>query len=144
MTTFSQARGLQVVSTSTAATVGKVDGLLVDPVSRRVVALTLKKSAGGDVLRWSDLTAFGTDAVTVSGEDRLGSADEQLSRLGDKHHHPLGKRVLSADGDELGKLSDVEFDPGSGEVTGLVLDTGPIAGARLLGIGTYAVVVTAG
>ena len=140
MTTFLEAKGRQVVSTSTADTVGKVDRLLVDPARRRVVAVALKKAG---LLRWRDLTAFGADAVTVASADLLVESDADVDRFAGKEHDPVGKRVLTSAGDELGKVADVEFDPETGEVTGLVLDTGSLAGARLLGVGSYAVVVAA-
>ena len=140
MTTFGEAKGRPVVSTTTAETVGKVEGFVVDPAARRVVALRLKKH---DVLRWPDLTAFGSDAVTVGGADRIGPPDGDLVRLADKKHDVIGKRVLSAAGDELGKVHDVEFEADTGEVTTLVLDSGSVVGGRLLGIGSYAVVVQA-
>lgn len=55
----------------------------------------------------------------------------------------MGNRVLSTAGDELGTVTDVEFDGGSGSVTRLLLVENEIAGVRLRGIGSYAVVVTA-
>jgi hypothetical protein len=55
---FTEATGRKIVSTSTAATVGKVSGFVVDPAVSSVVALQLK-AYSGEVLRWSDLTAFG-------------------------------------------------------------------------------------
>ena len=139
MTTFLEAAGRQVVSTSTADTVGKVDRLLVDPARRRVVAVAVKKAG---LLRWRDLTAFGADAVTVEADLGIES-DADVDRFAGKEHDPVGKRVVTSAGDELGKVADVEFDPETGEVTGLVLDLGTLAGARLLGVGSYAVVVEA-
>jgi len=142
---FSEARKRKVVSSSTAETVGRVDDFVVDPAGRRVVAVTLKKSDSGDVLRWSDLTAFGTDAVTVTGADRLGSGDEQVRALTGKEHRLVGKRVLTAGGDELGKLRDVDFDPETGGLGTLLVDDGPeVPADRLLGVGSYAVVVAEG
>ena len=142
MTTFREAQGRQVVSTSTAETVGRVDYLLVDPVARRVVGVSVKKAG---LLRWRDLTAFGADAVTVASVDLLVDQDAELDRFVGKEHDPVGKRALTSAGDELGAVTDVAFAPDSGEVTGLVLDTdtGTVAGVRLLGIGSYAVVVEA-
>ena len=140
MTTFLEAQGRQVVSTSIAETVGKVDRLVVDPAGRRVVAVSVKKAG---LFRWRDLTAFGADAVTVASSDLLVEQDAELDRFAGKEHDPLGKRLLTAAGDELGTVTDVEFAPDTGEVTGLVLDTGTVAGVRLLGIGSYAVVVEA-
>jgi sporulation protein YlmC with PRC-barrel domain len=49
----------------------------------------------------------------------------------------------STAGDELGTVTDVEFDGGSGSVTRLRLDDHEVAGVRLRGVGSYAVVVTA-
>jgi sporulation protein YlmC with PRC-barrel domain len=139
---FSQARKRKVVSSSTAETVGKVNDFVVDPATRRVVAVILKKSDGGDVLRWSDLTAFGADAVTVSGADRIGNGDEQVQALTGKDHRLVGKRVLTSGGDELGKLHDVDFDPETGGLSRLLVEDGPeVPADRLLGVGSFAVVV---
>jgi len=139
---FSQAKKHKVVSSTTAATVGKVAGLLVDPATRSVVGLRLKKTEGGDLLAWSDITAFGSDAVTVTGADRIGEGDLHLKELAHKTYKVLGKRVLSTGGDELGKVDDVDFDLESGTVTSLVLDGGAdVTGSRLVGVGSYAVVV---
>lgn len=139
---FSEAKGQKVISTSSATTVGKVDGFVVDPTRQTVVALTLKKTDGAeDTLLWSALTAFGRDAVTVAGADSLTVADERVALLGDKHHTVLGKRVLTEGGDDLGTVSDVEFDATTGGITTLLTKTEEISGRRLHGIGSYAVVV---
>jgi sporulation protein YlmC with PRC-barrel domain len=142
---FSQARKRKVVSSSTAETVGKVNDFVVDPATRSVVAVTLKKSETGDVLRWADLTAFGADAVTVTGADRLGGGDERVQALSGKDHRLVGKRVLTSGGDELGKLHDVDFDPETGGLTRLLVEDGPeVPADRLLGVGSFAVVVAEG
>jgi sporulation protein YlmC with PRC-barrel domain len=140
---FSEARVRKVVSTSTAAKVGKVEGFVVDPRARAVLALELRKTTSGEVLRWADVEAFGTDDVTVVTDDAITEAGEQVTALLGKDHRLVGKRVLSTAGDELGTVDDVEFEPSSGAVTLLVLDHGEVAGVRLRGVGSYAVVVTA-
>jgi len=141
---FSQAKGHKVVASSTAATVGKVSGFVVDPVTRSVVAVQVKKAEKGDFLRWADLVAFGADAVTVSDDSAIGDGGPDVSALAGKAHRVLGKRVLTSGGDELGKVADVDFDPETGTVSALVLGKGgggEVAGERLIGIGSYAVVV---
>ncbi len=143
MTLFSDATGRQVVSTTTAATLGKVDELMIDPHARAVVAVRLKKAGDKDTLRWADITAFGADAVTVSGADKLAEASSGLAGLSSKDHRAIGKRVLSTTGDELGTVDDIEFDPDTGTITALVLADGQVPGVRLVGIGSYAVIVQA-
>ena len=138
---FSEAAGRQVVSTSTAETVGQVDDFVVDPRRRAVVALSLKKTNGGDTLLWTDIAAFGSDAVTVSNADKIVDAAPAIIALSGKEHRLVGKRVLTAGGDDIGTVDDVEFDADTGAITSLLLPSGDVSGARLIGVGTYAVVV---
>lgn len=140
---FSDATGRKVVSTSTAETVGKIDGFVVDPATRAVMAVELKKTESGDTLLWSDIIGFGADAVTVSDANKIGDAPPQVDALSGKDHRLLGKRVLCTSGDELGKLGDVEFDPESGQLTTLIVADQGIAAAGLVGAGSYAVIVRA-
>lgn len=141
MIRFSAAKGRKVVSTSTAATVGQVHTFVVDPKADAVIALRLKKTSSGDALSWSDITGFGEDAVTVAKAELITEANAQVAARSEKAHRVLGKRVLTVAGDELGEVDDVEFDPKTGGITALVLDDGELARGRLVGVGSYAVVV---
>lgn len=141
---FSEAHGRKVVSIGTAATVGHVHGYIVDPATQQVVALSLNKTRGrGNVLRWTDITGFGADAITVTGDQLIAEPDEQISQLDGKAHTLVGKQVLNTDGQRIGAVADVDFDPATGKITVLVLAEESVAGSRLLGAGSYAVVVRA-
>lgn len=141
MTSYSDANGRKVVSTSTAETVGKIDGFVVDPVTRSVVALEIKKSESGDVLLWRDIEGFGDDAVTVTGADKIIDAPADVEALQGKDHELKGKRVLTTSGLELGKVNDVEFDAQTGAITLIVVKGHEIPGSALAGVGSYAVVI---
>lgn len=138
---FSETSGRKVLDTASATTVAKVSALLVDPAERRVVAVKVKRKGDQDVLRWSALTSFGPDAVTVEGERVFTSSDAQLDALSGKAGALVGKRVLTDAGDEAGTVQDVEFDPADGTVTALLTSEGDVEGSRLRGVGSYAVVV---
>jgi sporulation protein YlmC with PRC-barrel domain len=139
---FSDAKGHKVVDTSSAATVGKVRAFLVEPTTRRIVALRLRKADTGQVLRWRDITGFGTEAVTIPEVGVITDPDAELEALSGKAHALLKKRVLTTGGNELGTVRDVEFDPESGALTTIVLEGAEdVAAQRLVGIGSYAVVV---
>ncbi len=140
---LTECRKRSVLDTSTALTLGKVDGLVLDPATRSVVAVTVKCKGDADTLLWGALQSFGPDAVTVAGQQALTEADEHVAGLRGKKHAAVGKRVLTDAGDEAGTLEDVEFDPASGAITALLTSAGEVAGERLLGIGSYAVVVRA-
>ena len=139
---FTEAKGHKIVDTSRAETVGRVRSLLVDPRSRSVVALRLKKTDHGELLRWNQLSAFGHDAVTIADTSALVEKDEELEPFRGKRRRLLKKRVLTTGGDELGTVRDVEFDAETGRLTRIVLREGEdISADRLVGVGSYAVVV---
>lgn len=141
---FSEAKGRKIVSTSSADTVGKVHGFVVDGESRSVLAVNVKKADSGDTLAWADIAGFGSDAVTVTGPERITAADADVQAKSGKDKAVLGKRVLSTGGAELGTVKDVEFDPSTGSITSLVLESTSVPGGGLIGIGSYAVVVDKG
>ena len=140
---FSDAKGRKVVSTSSAETVGKLDNFVVDPRQRAVVAVELKKTDSGDTLMWSAIVGFGADAITVTSAAAIAEQTPAVAALAGKHHRIIGKRILSAAGDELGEIDDVDFDPETGRVQSLISGDLEVDGERLIGIGSYAVVVTA-
>lgn len=140
---FSAAVGRKVVGADAADTVGQVAGFVVDPVGRRVLSVHVKSSESGTTLPWSSISTFGDDAVIVRGADAIGDPDEASEALTGKDHDVIGKRVLTSAGNELGTVGDVDFDPASGAITSLLLDSGDVPGTRLVGVGSYAVVVDA-
>lgn len=141
---FSQARKRDVVNTTTATKVARVDGFVVLPGPARVALLRLGKVSGaGTLLAWEDLQGFGPDAVTVATDAVIRPARDALEqRAEDNDLEILGKRVLTERGTELSTVTDVDFDPETGAVTTLITKTETIAGERLIGLGGYAVVVS--
>ena len=139
---FSEATGRTVLSTGTAETVGTVAGFLVDPVTAQVVAVKLKKThGGGDTVHWPDLASFGTDNVTVTSADVITKATGRAKDLDSKAGEMLGKRLLTAAGTDIGTVDDIDFDPASGAVICLQTGNGPVYGDRLIGCGSYAVII---
>lgn len=145
MMRFSEVRKRDVVTTDTAETIGRIDALIVDPSSRSVGAVRLAKvdrDAAGDHVSWSDLQAFGQDVVTVATAAVLRAPDGPREADFKKVGAIVGKQVLDDAGFGLGDVDEVEFDPATGAVTTIITKAHQIAGERLLGIGTFAVVVT--
>lgn len=144
---YSDLKGRKLVDTSSADTVGKVDGFLLDPATRSVAALEFKKTDSGSIVAWSDLTAVGADAVTVAGASVIVAADGTMADLASKDGTVLKKRVLTLAGDDLGSVHDIDLDPETGALVSLILGDKKhqtsVEGSRLLGVGSYAVVVKA-
>ncbi len=139
---FSQARGRKVVSIDTAATVGNIRSYIVDAVAQQIVGLSLNKTPhSGNVLLWNDITGFGADAITVASAQLIIEPDERISQLDGKAHAMVGKQVLNTEGQRIGAVADVDFDTATGRINQLILAEESVPGTKLLGVGSYAVVV---
>ncbi|WP_018638346.1 PRC-barrel domain-containing protein [Parafrankia elaeagni] len=139
---FSEAAKRRVLSTKTAQSVGVLAGFVVDPTAARIAALRVKKSEGpGDILGWEDLTAFGQDVITVASAEAIADPHGRVADLLARPGELLGKRILTDAGNEIGTVTDVDFDPAEGKVLSLLTTAGRLAGDRLVGCGSYAVVV---
>jgi uncharacterized protein YrrD len=142
---FTEIHGRKVVSLADAETLGRVDRYVIDPGKQAVVALRLSKVKGDACfLSWADLHAFGADAVTVDDASRLRpAADEAEERAASKELQVIGKLVLGTSGTVLGKGEDVEMDGESGAIVAVDLgEAGTVAGDRIIGLGSYALVVS--
>jgi sporulation protein YlmC with PRC-barrel domain len=131
-----------VMDLATATSIGRVDDAVVDPASGRLSGFVLKKTpAKADWLAWEQVNALGTDALTVAGADAIverPALSGPLLRAG----KVIGGRVLSDQGWELANLADIDLDPATGQVTGLLLADGTNLGPTdLVGIGGYATIV---
>lgn len=142
---FSQARKHDVVNIANATRVARVDGFVVRPGPARVALLRLGKVSGpGTLLAWEDLQGFGPDAVTVADDAVFRPARDALEQRAENNElEILGKRVLTERGTDLGTVTDVDFDPETGAVLTLITTAETIAGNRLIGLGGYAVVISA-
>lgn len=142
MIRFSDISGNPVMDTATATAVGKVQAPIVDPVTQRVIGFRVKRSKGpGDVVLWEGLAGLGPDALTVDSAERVADPPSEWKHRSSSKLDLIGRIVLTENGHQLGKVRDVEFDPADGRVTSLMLKDAFVNGERLLGIGSFAVVV---
>src|SRR2546421_13002551 len=92
-----EAYGRKVVSTDDAETIGRLDAFVIDPERRSIVGLRLAKVRGDrPFLSWTDLQAFGADALTVpSGTVLRLATGEAEERAASKGLQRIGKLVVS-------------------------------------------------
>jgi sporulation protein YlmC with PRC-barrel domain len=141
---FSAAQGRRLVSRTSAEDLGDLTHLVVDVAQRQVTLLVAGKGRKAVLVDWDQVSGFGPDAVMVADEGALHAArDDHESAAADGKLELIGRRVLSDAGENLGELSDVEFDPATGAVEALVIGDREVPAASLRGAGSYAVVVTA-
>lgn len=142
---FSEVRRRDVVADDTGEAVGRVDRFIIDPVTATVGSIRLD-NVTSDVrfLSWREVGTFGDDVVSIATGDVLRKPDGPREDGCRSAFRASGKLLLSDAGVELGEVADVEFDREDGRVTAFLLEDGArVDGSRLLGVGPYAVVVTA-
>lgn len=145
MMLLSQVLGHPVISAEDARPAGEVAGLGIDPLTRRITELYLRDAkSGGDSVPWARVRGMGPDAVIID----TGGADVTEAGHGGSHSRAhkklLGKRVLTEYGEDIGTLTEVTFDPDTGSVGDLHIGREQVPGSRLVGIGSYALVIGAG
>ncbi|HEX3721685.1 MAG TPA: PRC-barrel domain-containing protein [Nitrolancea sp.] len=133
--------GMTVVSLQEGAKLGQVDQPLFDLGARQLRALHVKGVSGISVLPFDQIENIGSDAITVvtSQITQTPGADSVGQGLLDLH--TLRKlKIVDRDGTFLGTLSEIEFDPMSGQVTQLTAHKGGVLG---VGGTTTAIDITA-
>ena len=128
MTRLSQLIGQPTISLADAEQSGRVEGVEIE----RGRVTGLRTSDG--LVETSAIRTFEGDAVTYDGTP---------TAIDSEADSPFGRRVLSEDGDELGRLADLDIAD-DGTVTSMMLEDGRgIEGSALQVIGSYAVIVAA-
>jgi uncharacterized protein YrrD len=138
MTSLREAVGKPVIVRETAEQAGEVRAFAVDAPAHRVTTLVVASGRSARLVDWDEIESIGPDAIIVRSTREAADDD----RLASGALHPLDKRVLSDAGNELGAVRDVTVDE-SGSINAVDAGDASVAGSRLRGIGSYALVVTA-
>lgn len=139
MTSLRHAVGKHAIVRDTAEQLGAIQYFVVDAGARRVQALAVSVGRKTQLVDWAQVESIGPDAVIVDGSHEPNGDDD---RAVSGALHPLEKRVISDRGNEIGTIDDVEIDD-DGSVRTLVVGDRHVDGARLEGVGSYAVVIAA-
>jgi sporulation protein YlmC with PRC-barrel domain len=141
MMLFTQTLGLPVITADEAEPLGRVEALTIDAGSRSIACLRLSEGPKhATTVAWSAIEAVGRDAVIVRSRTAAGLRQSDAPA----HREALGHRILTEHGTEHGTVKDIAFDGATGQIRTLYTALGDISGDRLLGLGSYAVVVSAG
>ncbi|MCU1456871.1 MAG: uncharacterized protein JWL73_963 [Actinomycetia bacterium] len=145
MSSFRHAHAIPVMSKASAEKVGQIKHFVVDATTRKITSAQIDgNKKHGVMVSWDDIQAVGDDAVIVESDAVLrDAANETEERAARGELVMLDKRVLDDQGDELGLVQDVVFDPATGEIEAINVGREIVEGDRLLGVGSYAVVVQA-
>ena len=141
-TTFRSSIGKKVIGLESAYEFGVVNHFLLDLDPPRIVALITGKGRGARLVPWQAVNGVGPDAIMVGGETFGRAPADDRERAGANGDlEVVGKLTLSEWGNELGVITDVAFDEGTGYLEDFVIDRElTLSPNHLLGVGPYAVV----
>jgi sporulation protein YlmC with PRC-barrel domain len=143
MTQLTSILGKGVVSRADAEDQGKIVNVVVDVHKRVVAAWQVGKGRKASFADHGHLTGIGDAAAVLDDAVNLRPASEGLEEAVVKGHRDfLGATVLTEAGDVIGKVTDAEIDTDSGAIITVRADGLEIVGTRLLGFGSFALVVS--
>ncbi|MFF7755290.1 hypothetical protein ACFZCP_40130 [Streptomyces sp. NPDC007971] len=138
MMLFSQAQGLPVITVEEAEPLGRVEGLTIDARTRSVACLRLSGAPKhATTIAWNAVEGMGRDAVIVHFRAATDPGHQRFLA----HQDAVGHHVLTEHGTAHGTVKDIAFDDTTGQVVTLYTALGDVSGDRLLGLGSYSVVV---
>src|SRR5258705_4788990 len=102
--------GTPVLSLATANKLGKIHDVFVDPLNGRLAGISIQRENEAEtaLVYYAQIHSIGPDAVMIVGEESLLSAGEsQLKDLPLAKSQLIGVKVLTEDGQFVGKISDI-------------------------------------
>ena len=126
--------GKPVVSFDTGEQFETVKDLIFDQVNNQLLGFVVDEGgwfSGARVLPLNRIQALGQDAIIVPDKRAVIAADtdESFRRILDRNNILKGTKIVTTDGRDLGKLTDLYFDEQSGVVEGYEASGGVFADA---------------
>jgi uncharacterized protein YrrD len=114
--------GLKVITKDGGEKVENIDDILYDPREHRVIGLLVKAKgmfSDAQVIPIEDVQNIGPDAVMVASASVLKKSSElgeSTARIAQSEDYLTTTEVLTEDGKKLGRVVDLIFEPGTGQV----------------------------
>lgn len=122
--------GLKVVTIDTGTVIQTVDDIAYDPTDHRITALLVDSGglfSSAKAIHIDDVRNIGEDAVIVHDESAIQSTknlSSDVRSISDSNKHLVKTNVLTIDGKELGKVTDIFFDSETGYVETMEVSQG--------------------
>jgi uncharacterized protein YrrD len=124
--------GLKVITRDKGEQIDTVDDILYSSVDHRVHGLLV--NSGGlfgeaKVIPIEDVNSIGENAIIVDSKENLHHAKElpeTLSRLAKSDNYLTETKIVTETGDELGTISDLNFNEETGEVESFEVSQGAL------------------
>lgn len=123
-----------IITFSNGEIVDKVQDLIYDSQSNELLALLIDEGgflSSARVIPFQAIKAMGPDAITIDSDQAIIKADDHpRTQAILKEYRPVkGLQVMTEDGKDLGKISDLFFNESTGRVEGYEVTGGMFADA---------------
>lgn len=132
-----------VMAVNLAQEVGKVTGFAIHPDTGCIDAILYGRRSGTRIVAWEILAGIGPDAVMVADDGRIKAPytpEEESIAKGERGL--IGRRVLSEIGNNLGTITDFDFDADTGEILRIVTDQATLDGDVMVRVGPVGAIAT--
>lgn len=115
--------GRPIIALSSGEEVDRVRDVVLDPQGNRVLALLTDEAGWFSAARavpYERVQSIGEQAVMIASPQDVTTTrqDDRLKHALDTKTNLIGMTLLTTDGEQLGKISDVYFDARTGQVEG--------------------------
>ncbi|WP_309573355.1 PRC-barrel domain-containing protein [Deinococcus sp.] len=115
--------GRPIVAVSNGEKVDTVHDVVFDHNANQVLGLLVDEGgwfSSAKAVPFAAIKSFGEDAVMIGSADDVTTSreDGQLKEALDAKHSLIGMKLLTSDGQDLGRIADVYFDEQTGHVMG--------------------------
>jgi len=114
--------GLKVMTVSDGKEMGKIKDLVYDSNSHEVKALLLDEGgvfSDAKIILVPEIQSIGKDAILIKDQatvKKASEADQVVAETARKDQYLTATKIVSEDGTDLGKVTDLYFDPQTGKV----------------------------
>ncbi|WP_295815750.1 PRC-barrel domain-containing protein [uncultured Deinococcus sp.] len=115
--------GRPIVAVSNGEKIDTVHDVVFDHNANQVLALLVDEGgwfSSAKAVPFGSIRSFGEDAVMIGSADDITTSreDGQLKEALEAKHSLIGMKLLTSDGQDLGRIADVYFDDTTGRVEG--------------------------
>jgi len=124
--------GLKVMTLDEGKFVDRVKDIIYDADKNKVVALLIDDKGlfkDAKVILIEDIKSIGKDDVVIQSAELLKNASEvekSVANIARSNNYLTATKIVTTDGSELGSVSDIFFDPSSGNVDEFEVSQGPL------------------
>ncbi len=121
--------GQDVYSLADGTRVESVSDLVINAENDAIIALLVDEGglmSSSKIIPVEAISSFGPSAVMVAERDAVieADADPEVAHILERDGALLDSRVLTVDGDDLGKVNDIYFDEHDGRIVGFEVSGG--------------------